>query len=76
MTADPDILRDKAEVYGQTQRLAGASIATLRAVGQVHRLRSMSEAALLARVMAPRAGTKRHHLGGGRPDGDALRRER
>lgn len=43
VSADADTLRDEAEAYGHALRLAGVSVATLRAMGQLHGFGSMTE---------------------------------
>ncbi len=43
VSADGDTLRDEAEAYGQALRQAGASVATLRAIGLPHGFASMTE---------------------------------
>lgn len=51
VTADADTLRDEAEAYGRALRLAGASVATLRAMGQLHGFGSMTKAVPSARLI-------------------------
>lgn len=51
VTADADTLRDEAEAYGHALRLAGVSVATLRAIGQVHGFGSMTAAIPSARLI-------------------------
>jgi acetyl esterase len=66
VTADADTLRDEAEVYGQALRRAGASVATLRAIGQLHGFGSMTELVPSARLITRAAAALM---------GDALRRD-
>jgi acetyl esterase len=66
VTADADTLRDEAEAYGQALRLAGASVATLRAIGLPHGFASMTEAVPSAQLITRAAAAAM---------GDALRRE-
>jgi acetyl esterase len=65
VSADADTLRDEAEAYGQALRLAGVSIATLRAIGQPHGFASMTEAVPSAQLITRAAAALM---------GDALRR--
>jgi len=65
VTADADTLRDEAEAYGQALRRAGAEVATLRAIGQLHGFGSMTEAVPSARLITRAAAALM---------GDALRR--
>jgi acetyl esterase len=51
VSADADTLRDEAEAYGQALRLAGASVATLRAIGLPHGFASMTELVPSARLI-------------------------
>jgi acetyl esterase len=51
VTADADTLRDEAEAYGQALRRAGANVAILRAIGQLHGFGSMTEAVPPARLI-------------------------
>lgn len=51
VSADADTLRDEAEAYGHALRLAGVSIATLRAIGQLHGFASMTEAVPSAQLI-------------------------
>jgi acetyl esterase len=67
VTADADTLRDEAEAYGHALRLAGAFVATLRAVGQLHGFGSMTEAVPSAQLITRAAAALM---------GDALRRGR
>jgi acetyl esterase len=65
VTADADTLRDEAEAYGHALRQAGAAVATLRAMGQLHGFGSMTEAVPSARLITRAAAALM---------GDALRR--
>jgi acetyl esterase len=60
VSADADTLRDEAEAYGQALRQAGASVATLRAIGLPHGFASMTElvpsAQLITRAAAALMG--------------------
>lgn len=67
VAADADTLRDEAEAYGHALRLAGASVATLRAIGQLHGFGSMTEAVPSAQLITRAAAALM---------GDALRRDR
>lgn len=66
VSADADTLRDEAESYGQALRQAGASVATMRAIGQLHGFASMTEFVPSARLITRAAGALM---------GDALRRD-
>lgn len=66
VSADADTLRDEAEAYGQALRRAGASVATLRAVGLPHGFASMTEHVPPARLITRAAAALM---------GDALRRD-
>ncbi|HEU4324329.1 MAG TPA: alpha/beta hydrolase [Roseiflexaceae bacterium] len=65
VSADADKLRDEAEVYGQALRSAGVSVATLRAVGQMHGFATITEAVPSALLIVRAAAALM---------GDALRR--
>ncbi len=56
VSADADTLRDEAEAYGLALRRAGAEVATLRAIGQLHGFASMASAVPSARLMLRAAG--------------------
>ncbi|MEN9937567.1 MAG: hypothetical protein RLZZ387_4146 [Chloroflexota bacterium] len=66
VSADADTLRDEAEAYGQALRQAGAVVATLRAIGQLHGFGSMTELVPSARLITRAAAALM---------GDALRRD-
>jgi acetyl esterase len=66
VSSDADTLRDEAEAYGQALRQAGAAVATMRAIGQLHGFASMTELVPSARLIT-RAGAALM--------GDALRRD-
>lgn len=66
VSADADTLRDEAEAYGHALRLAGVSIAILRAIGQPHGFASMTEAVTSAQIITRAAAAVM---------GDALRRD-
>ena len=51
LSAEGDTLRDEAEEYGRRLRAAGAPVATIRAIGQLHGFLDHTEYSPAARIV-------------------------